>query len=75
MQLINKTEAARRASLSVSTLKRLEAAGDFPRRVPISTNRVGYLVAEIDSWIADRIADRDAGLAGAEEFDDEGCWR
>ena len=38
MQLINKTEAARRASLSVSTLKRLEASGDFPRRVPISAN-------------------------------------
>ena len=59
MQLINKVEAARRASLSVSTLKRLEADGDFPRKVPISANRVGYLVSEVDAWIAERIAERD----------------
>ena len=42
-------EAARRASLSVSTVKRLERDGDFPRKVSISANRVGYLVSEIDA--------------------------
>ena len=71
MQLNTKTEAAQRASLSVSTLKRLEAAGDFPRRVPISANRVGYVVSEIDSWIADRIAERDEWDACAAEARDD----
>ena len=67
MQLINKTEAARRASLSVSTLKRLEAEGYFPRKVPISSNRVGYLVSEIDAWIAERVAERDEWLEAEHE--------
>ncbi len=67
MQLINKTEAARRASLSVSTLKRLEADGDFPRKVPISANRVGYVVSEIDAWIAERVAERDEWLEAEHE--------
>jgi prophage regulatory protein len=67
MQLINKVEAARRASLSVSTLKRLEAEGDFPRKVPISANRVGYLVSEIDTWIAERVAERDEWLEAEHE--------
>ncbi len=69
MELINKAEAARRASLSVSTIKRMEASGDFPRRVPISANRVGYLVNEIDAWITERAAERDEWLEAEREAD------
>ena len=65
MELITRREAARRASLSISTLKRLEADGDFPARVPVSVNRVAYSVAELDQWIGRRIAERDAEAAAS----------
>ena len=68
MELITRKEAARRASVSISTLKRLEADGDFPARVPISANRVAYSVAELEQWIGRRIAERDeAAVAGAKQ--------
>jgi len=59
MELITRREAARRASLSISTLKRLEADGDFPARVPVSPNRIAYSADELDAWISLRIAERD----------------
>ena len=59
MELITRREAARRASFSISTLKRLEADGDFPARVAISPSRIGYVAAELDDWICQRIAERD----------------
>ena len=59
MELITRREAARRASLSISTLKRLEADGDFPARVSISSHRIGYVAAELENWICQRIAERD----------------
>ncbi len=44
-------------------LRRLEAAGEFPRRVRIgngSGGSVAWLEAEIDAWIIDRVKARDA---------------
>ena len=63
MKLLDKKEAASRAGLSISTLKRLEARGDFPKRVQITVARVGYLESEVDAWIGDRVAGRDQAAA------------
>ena len=41
-------------------IARLEAAGRFPKRVPLGQNRVAWLLAEIDEWISARISKRDA---------------
>jgi prophage regulatory protein len=41
---------------------RLEAAGNFPRRVQISPGRVGWLAEEIDAHVAAAIARRSASL-------------
>jgi prophage regulatory protein len=41
-------------------LWRLEKAGLFPRRVPIGAGRYGYVEAEIDAYIGQKIAERDA---------------
>jgi prophage regulatory protein len=35
-------------------------AGTFPKSVPIGTRTVGWVESEVDKWIADRIAKRDA---------------
>lgn len=34
-------------------------AGTFPEPVPIGMNSVAWLEAEVDQWIADRLAERD----------------
>ncbi len=60
MKILPRPEAADRAGFSISTLKRLEAAGDFPAKVKISPARVGYLESEVDRFISERVAQRDA---------------
>lgn len=39
---------------------RLEAAGKFPKRVRLGPNRVAWLLSEVDAWLNERIALRDA---------------
>ena len=46
--------------LSKPQLWRLERAGKFPKRVPISASRYGYVEQEIDEFVEQRIAARDA---------------
>jgi prophage regulatory protein len=43
---------------SAAHLARLEKAGLFPRRVKLGACRVGWVEAEVNEWIADRIAKR-----------------
>jgi prophage regulatory protein len=47
--------------LSRSTIYSQIEAGLFPGQVPIGTKAVGWVESEIESWIQDRIAQRDAG--------------
>ena len=44
-------------------LWRLERADKFPKRVPIGAGRYAYVEAEVDEWIAARIAARDKVVA------------
>lgn len=52
--------AARGIPLSANRLWRLEREGKFPRRVNITAGRIGWIASEIDAWIDQRIAERDA---------------
>ena len=63
MKILSKRQAAGRAGFSISTLKRLEAEGVFPKRIQIAIARVGYLEHEVDAWIAERVAERDRAAA------------
>jgi prophage regulatory protein len=47
-------------------LRRLEAAGSFPHHVDIGDNSIAWVEEEIDAWCAERIAKRDARIAGQE---------
>lgn len=40
-------------------IARLEAAGKFPKRVRLGANRVAWLLSEVDSWVSERISNRD----------------
>ncbi|MBB4837755.1 putative DNA-binding transcriptional regulator AlpA [Sphingomonas kyeonggiensis] len=45
-----------RTGLSRATIYRKMSAGDFPRARQLSTQCVGWLESEIDSWISERLA-------------------
>ena len=36
----------------------------FPKQVKMGPNAVGWIESEIDSWIADRVAERDSAFKG-----------
>jgi len=50
-------------SYSKQHLRRLEEAGEFPRRVPIGENRYAWVESEVDGLIDVRIAARDEAAA------------
>jgi prophage regulatory protein len=50
-------------SYSKTHLWRLEKVDAFPKRVHLGANRVAWAETEIDRWIEQRIAARDARLA------------
>lgn len=43
---------------SFAHIARLEAAGDFPKRVKLGACRVAWIAAEVQDWIDERIAQR-----------------
>ena len=40
--------------LSRTTIWRLEKSGQFPKRVKLGQNSVGWLKGDIDTWLASR---------------------
>ncbi len=42
---------------------RLEKEGRFPKRVPLGASRHGWIETEIDDWITERMASRNAEAA------------
>lgn len=58
LRAIRLPEVLRKTGLSRSQTYRLEQAGEFPRRVKLGFRSSGWLVHEIDEWLARRMADR-----------------
>ncbi len=56
-------EVLNRTSLSKTHTYRLINAGKFPRSVPLGPHRVAFLESELESWMADRVAAREAPAA------------
>lgn len=44
-------------------IARLEAAGQFPKRIQLGQNRVVWLLKEVEEWLDARIAKRDANVS------------
>jgi len=55
-----------RISMSKPTLYRLINAGEFPKPVPVGRQRIAFIESEVQAWIDQRIALRDADI-GADE--------
>ena len=59
MQLLSWTQLAARISVSISTAKRLRLEDPtFPKKLRISSGRVGFSEAELDAWLA-KLAERE----------------
>jgi prophage regulatory protein len=61
-QIVSKKElkVVRGIPYSPQHIARLEKAGRFPKRIPLGQNRVAWLLSEVDEWLKQRIAERDA---------------
>jgi len=49
--------------LSRSAIYDQIAAGRFPKQIKLTSRSSGWVESEVLSWLDDRIAERDAGLA------------
>ncbi len=56
--LISGHELKQHIPYSFQHLRRLEAAGKFPRRVRLGPNRIGWVRQEIEQWLATRMGER-----------------
>ena len=63
MRILRKPETVHKTGYSAVQIWRMERRGDFPKRVQLGPNAVGWLEHEVDRWIADRAAARDGKAA------------
>ncbi|MDB5581008.1 MAG: AlpA family phage regulatory protein [Bradyrhizobium sp.] len=59
MRLLSKKDVRAKVLYSPAHIARLEAAGQFPKRVRLGPGRVGWVDEEVDRWLRERIAKRD----------------
>lgn len=59
MKMLSKRQVKELVLYSPQHIARLEAAGEFPRRVRLGSNRVGWLEEEVLAWLQQRIDARD----------------
>jgi prophage regulatory protein len=61
-QIVSKKELKTVCGIPYSPqhIARLEAAGKFPKRIQLGQNRVAWLLKEVEEWLDERIAKRDA---------------
>ena len=66
-RFVRQGEVLRRTGLSRTSVWRLEKAGTFPKRRPITGTTVAWLESEIDGWILDRpVADAEPSVSASE---------
>ena len=63
LRILNDAEVLRRTSLNKKQRRKMEAAGEFPSRVPLTPRLDGYLEEEIEKWIEERLTTREEELS------------
>lgn len=59
MKMLSKRQVKDLVLYSPQHIARLEAAGQFPKRVQLGANRVGWVEEEVLDWLQQRIEARD----------------
>ena len=55
MRILSKRDLKEMVLYSPQHVARLEKAGQFPKRIQLGPNRVGWLESEVQDWIAERM--------------------
>ncbi len=63
LEFWRKTRTCEVTSMSPATVDRAVAEGKFPKPVRISRNRVAWVAAEVQGWMAERLSERNAVAA------------
>ena len=72
-RVIRKPELLTRIPLSDVTIWRREKMGDFPKRIKLGGNSVGWFENEIDEWLSKKASERfESGAVGIRRVDPEG---
>jgi len=58
IKILSNKEVRSRIPYSSVQIWRKENAGEFPRRVKLGANRIGWIESEIENWIASKIGER-----------------
>ena len=59
MRMLSKRQVTQLVLYSPAHIARLEAAGQFPKRVKLGNNRVGWVEQEVLDWLQTKIDARD----------------
>lgn len=59
MKMLSKKEVRELVLYSPAHIARLEKSGQFPKRVQLGLNRVGWVESEVLEWLQQRIDLRD----------------
>jgi prophage regulatory protein len=51
MQILRYAEVAAKVGLNVTSIYRLEKAGQFPARIRLGSNSVGWVEEEVEAWL------------------------
>lgn len=57
-RIITRSELRAMVPYTPQHILRLEKQGKFPKRIQVGEHRVGWLLTEIEGWIAERAARR-----------------
>ena len=60
MRILSKRQVKEIVLYSPQHLARLEKAGQFPKRVTLGPNRVGWVESEVLDWLQERLDRREA---------------
>lgn len=60
MRILSKRQLKELVLYSPQHVARLEKAGQFPQRVQLGPNRVGWVEAEVLDWLQQRLEGREA---------------
>lgn len=55
-RLVSLNQVCAMTSLSRTAINKHRASGTFPKEIPLGERRIAFVLAEVEQWIADRIA-------------------
>lgn len=55
LTILDRAQVTKRTSLKRDSIDSLARAGKFPQPIRLASRRIGWVEAEVEQWIADRI--------------------